>query len=118
MHGDFTLAHQEGIMRLARRQEALEAREHPLNRILRVTRGPRSLAIETTDLHLPRRIGEALCRAFKGRLTWHHDPDSGFVRVDWSREEEGSMRTCAPPSRPCLQAGRSTRARSRARAAA
>jgi hypothetical protein len=39
--------------------------------------------ISTTDIHLPRRIGEALKRAFHGELDMHFDEAGYFVRVDW-----------------------------------
>jgi hypothetical protein len=44
-----------------------------------------TLVITTTDIHLPRCIGEALHRAFHGDLKLHYDEASYFVRVDWER---------------------------------
>jgi hypothetical protein len=43
------------------------------------------VTITTTDLHLPRRIGEALHRAHDGALTVDHEKQSYFVRVAWNR---------------------------------
>lgn len=43
--------------------------------------------ITTTDIHLPRRIGEAVKRAYHGNLKEHFEEDGYFVRVDW---ESGS----------------------------
>jgi hypothetical protein len=37
----------------------------------------------TTDIHLPRRIGEAVKRAFHGTLDEHFDEGGYFVRVNW-----------------------------------
>jgi hypothetical protein len=46
---------------------------------------PDHVTITTTDLHLPRRIGEALRRAYDGELTVHQEKQSFLVRVTWSR---------------------------------
>lgn len=43
------------------------------------------LVIKTTDIHLPRRIGEAMHRAFHGELHVHYDEENYFVRVEWWR---------------------------------
>ena len=43
--------------------------------------------VTTTDLHLPRRIGEALKSAFDGTLDLDYDEDGYFVRVNWSRND-------------------------------
>ena len=42
--------------------------------------------INTTDIHLPRRIGDAVKRAFHGDIEDHFEKDGYFVRVTWSRE--------------------------------
>jgi hypothetical protein len=72
------------IVRLARHQEKAERKEHPLNRILDVREETGTLVIDTTDIHLPRRIGEAVQRAYKGELEVHFDERGYFVRVDWT----------------------------------
>ncbi len=43
------------------------------------------MTITTTDLHLPRRIGEAFRRAYDGELTIDHEKKSYLVRVTWTR---------------------------------
>jgi hypothetical protein len=85
--GAFLRPHKEEIVGLARRQEALENLEHPLHRIMGLEQRRESLVIETTDIHLPRRIGEALRRSFKGALTLSYVQGGGSVRVAWSREQ-------------------------------
>jgi hypothetical protein len=72
------------IVRLARHQEEAERQEHPLNRIMDIREQLGSLVIRTTDIHLPRRIGEAVQRAYKGGLKSQFDEASYFVRVDWT----------------------------------
>jgi hypothetical protein len=39
--------------------------------------------ISTTDIHLPKRIGEALHRAYKGELELNYEKQNCFVRVNW-----------------------------------
>lgn len=74
------------LLRLARHQEEAEKAEHPLNRILRIEEdAPDTLRITTTDIHLPRRIGEAVHRAFHGALDIHYDEKNYFIRVNWNR---------------------------------
>ena len=42
--------------------------------------------LKTTDIHLPRRIGEALHRAYEGKLDFHYEEESYFIRVAWNRD--------------------------------
>jgi hypothetical protein len=71
------------IIGLVRNEEAAENAEHPLNRIITVADEKDALVVRTTDVHLPRRIGEALKRAYHGELEMHFDDDGYFARVDW-----------------------------------
>jgi hypothetical protein len=43
------------------------------------------VVIATTDIHLPRRIGEALRRAYQGELTLSYNRDQQFMRAKWVR---------------------------------
>lgn len=74
----------EQILQLARHQEEAERKEHPLNRIMDVEDTTDALVIRTTDIHLPRRIGDAVQRAYKGELEMHFDEAAYFVRVTWT----------------------------------
>jgi NMD protein affecting ribosome stability and mRNA decay len=84
LRGDFAKEHQEQLLQLARHQEQAEKNEHPLNRIISMKEDVQGLVITTTDIHLPRRIGEAVRRAFLGTIEINFDQDGYFVRVDWS----------------------------------
>jgi hypothetical protein len=84
--GGFLARHQDEIMNLARNQEAFEKSQHPLNRIMKVESAEDRVVITTTDIHLPRRIAEALESAFDGALQFHYDEDGYFVRIDWHRD--------------------------------
>lgn len=81
LHGGFVRQHKDEILSLARKQEAAERGEHPLNRIAGIEETAAGLVITTTDIHLPRRIGEAIKRAFHRTLDIHFDEASYFVRV-------------------------------------
>jgi hypothetical protein len=83
LHGDIVGQHKDQIIGLARNEEAAEKSEHPLNRIISIEATDEGLVISTTDIHLPRRIGEALKRAFHGELAMHFDEAGYFVRIDW-----------------------------------
>jgi hypothetical protein len=86
LRGDFDREHREEMIHLARHQEAAEKEEHPLNRIISIEDDAHGVVINTTDIHLPRRIGEAVKRAFHGEIEDHFEKDGYFVRVTWSRE--------------------------------
>jgi hypothetical protein len=77
----------EELISLARHEEAAEKSEHPLNRIIDIERDGENLVIQTTNIHLPRRIGEAARREFHGEFEAHFDKDGYFARI-----------TCSPAS--------------------
>ena len=88
LRGGFLARHKVEILNLVRNQEALEKGEHPLHRIMAVTEQgviPK-VEIATTDIHLPRRIGQALHDAYQGALDIDYDKAGYFVRVAWTRE--------------------------------
>lgn len=85
--GGYVREHKAELLALARHQEEAERAEHPLNRIMGIDEAASGLlTIDTTDIHLPRRIGEAVHRAFHGDLKMHYDEDGYFIRVDWHRD--------------------------------
>jgi hypothetical protein len=84
--GSFLQAHAREITRLARNTEALEAREHPLQRIMDIDRSDDNIVITTTDIHLPRRIGHAIVDAYQGELETHYNEAEYFVRMSWRRD--------------------------------
>lgn len=84
--GPFVLEHRDEIHALARHQEEAEKREHALNRIMAMQDLPDGIEITTTDIHLPRRIGEAVRRAYKGDLELRYGEDEYSLHVRWSRD--------------------------------
>ena len=84
LRGAFGRQQKEEIVRLARHQEEAEKSEHPLNRIIKIDEDADKIIITTTDIHLPRRIGDAVERAFHGILDEDFDKGGYFVRVRWT----------------------------------
>lgn len=84
--GDFVKDHKEEILHLVRRQEELEKGEHPLHRIMDIADEGDRIVVSTTDIHLPRRIGEALHKAYEGDLDFRYEEEAYFLRVTWARE--------------------------------
>mgnify|MGYP003481727094 CR=1 FL=1 len=62
-----------------------ESREHPLNRLMELRELPDRLDVAPTDIHLPRRIGTALKRAYDGELDVRFGDNEYSVRVVWHR---------------------------------
>lgn len=87
LRGAFVATHKAEIVELARHTEKAEADEHPLHRIIEVDERPGEIEITTTDIHLPRRIGEAVHRAFAGEFDFHYDESGYFLRGTWVRDE-------------------------------
>lgn len=85
IRGAFFSAHRDEILGLARNEEKGENAEHPLSRIMAIQETEDGVLITTTDLHLPRRIGDALRHAYQGDLTIHYSEDQQFVRGNWAR---------------------------------
>jgi hypothetical protein len=84
LKGPFDAERKEELIRLARHEEEAEKQEHPLNRIMSIEQDEQAVVINTTDIHLPRRIGEAVKRAFHGDFEADFDKDVYFVRVTCS----------------------------------
>ncbi len=86
LHGGFLDQHQQEILNLARHEEKAETAEHPLHRIMQIEEQADGILITTTDVHLPRRIGEALHRAYQGELDFHYIEEGSTLDVHWKRE--------------------------------
>jgi hypothetical protein len=85
--GGYVNRHKAEILQLARNAEEQEKAAHPLHRIMNIEEGQGSIVINTTDIHLPRRIGEALRAAYEGDLDFHYEKESHFLRVNWKRDD-------------------------------
>lgn len=87
LSGGFVRDHRTELLQLARHHEAAEKQMHPLHRIMRIEEKDDTVTIETTDLHLPHRIAEAVEHAYGSECKVQYDREGYFVRVDWQREE-------------------------------
>jgi NMD protein affecting ribosome stability and mRNA decay len=76
--------HRTDILGLVRHHEEEENEYHPMNRIMRIEENGSSIVIKTTDIHLPRRIGEALRNAYKGKVEYRYDEAGYSLRVNWT----------------------------------
>jgi NMD protein affecting ribosome stability and mRNA decay len=85
LKGDFADKHRGEIMKLVRNTEERERGEHALQRIMEISEDGPEIAVTTTDVHLARRIGEAISRAYEGNLDIAYGPEDYVVRVTWSR---------------------------------
>ena len=87
LRGGFLAAHRDEILNLARNVEKSENSTRPLNRIMRIDQSDERTIITTTDIHLPRRIGQAVFDAWEGKLDFHYDEEGYFIRVNWRRDD-------------------------------
>ena len=85
LEGDFLGKHGDEVLQLLRHVESRETAEHPLQRIMDVTREDGGLTVTTTDPHLARALGEAVYHAYRGKLEFHYNPDENLLRVHWAR---------------------------------
>jgi NMD protein affecting ribosome stability and mRNA decay len=85
IRGLFLTGHQEEIHNLIRNIEAAEKEDHPLERLIAVKNEDGGLLVTTTGIHVARRIGEALERAYQGELTIQYAEGTKRIRIDWER---------------------------------
>lgn len=83
--GTFFAAHRDEVLALVRNAQEEQSTEHPLSRIIDIVEGAGTATVTTTDIHLPRRVGHALERAFKGKVDMQYNEEEYFVRVRWQR---------------------------------
>lgn len=83
--GLFFVEHHDEILNLIHNVEKQEKGEHPLERIIAVSRTGNHLLITSTGHHLARRMGEALASAYKGELFFQYAEAEDSIRVHWQR---------------------------------
>ncbi|MCF8384006.1 MAG: hypothetical protein K9G39_10545, partial [Chlorobium sp.] len=77
--------HKEEIINLVRNTEKQEKSLHPLERIIALVDNGTSTKVTTTGIHVARRIGEALSKAFKGNLVLRYGDGEQSVTARWER---------------------------------
>lgn len=85
LSGPFLMQHSTEISGLIGNEESKAKADHPLERIIEVSKEGDAMLVTTTGTHLARRIGEALRHAWKGDLELKYSPDEYLVRVYWKR---------------------------------
>lgn len=83
--GDFFSLHREEIFNLVRNVEKNHKAEHPMERIMAISNGRGKTMVTTTGIHLARRIGEALCRSYKGEYSLQYGDGEETLRIYWER---------------------------------
>jgi NMD protein affecting ribosome stability and mRNA decay len=83
--GQFFTEHRDEILHLIERVEKQEKGRHPLERVMALTPEGDHILATTTGVHLARRIGQALARAYKGELTFSYAAAGQTIRVQWQR---------------------------------
>ena len=85
LEGEFLTAHRDEILQLVRNEEMRTKTEHPMERIMAIAEEDGKTVVTTTDIHLARRIGDAIHHAYQGGLDTKYSPDEYLIRVYWSR---------------------------------
>lgn len=85
LEGDFLRERHDELLHLVRNEEKRAKDEHPLERIIDIRQEGDKTVVTTTEVHLARRIGDALHHAYQGNLDIKYSPDEYLVRVYWSR---------------------------------
>lgn len=83
--GPFFKEHRREILNLIHNVEHLEKRQRPLERVMSMKVLPKHIHITTTGIHLARRIGQALARAYYGQLSFRYAGGDKNIRVSWQR---------------------------------
>jgi NMD protein affecting ribosome stability and mRNA decay len=85
LSGMFFQDHKEEILNLIQNIEKQEKQDHPLERIMAIRGNKAVTTVTTTGIHVARRIGEALSRAYKGDYRLNYANEDEQVQVTWHR---------------------------------
>ncbi len=85
LSGFFFEKHREEMLNLIHNEEKQEKGEHPLERIMNINEKSGHTVITTTGIHIARRIGEAISRAYQGELSFIYGDGEKTIRVSWNR---------------------------------
>jgi NMD protein affecting ribosome stability and mRNA decay len=86
LKGDYVLSHKQELLNLVRNEEAGARGFNPLERVMSVKEtGYGGMEISTTNEKLAQRIGRAISKAFRGKVTYRWSHDNKLARVDWAR---------------------------------
>lgn len=85
LSGEFFISHKDEILNLIKNEADAETQEHPMERIMEISEKPDGIYITTTGIHVARRLGEAVEKAYKGQLNYAYGDDEKTIRVSWYR---------------------------------
>ncbi|MEW5959538.1 MAG: BCAM0308 family protein [Chloroflexota bacterium] len=85
LKGSFFTEHRSEILSLVQNVEQKEKEARPLERIMAIENNQDTSLVTTTGIHVARRIGEALARAYKGDLSFQYAEAEKRIRVYWKR---------------------------------
>ena len=85
LRGPFFNERKEEIMNLMHNEEEAEKGEHPMERIMAIEEQDDHTLITTTGVHIARRIGEAVHRAYQGDFSFQYVDGEKSIRVSWER---------------------------------
>ena len=83
LKGEFFEQRREEILNLISNEEKMEKGEHPMERVMAISLEASHTLITTTGVHMARRIGEAVARAYQGDLNFTYGDNEKFIRVQW-----------------------------------
>ncbi len=83
--GNFWKHHRDEILNLINNEAKLQKQAHPMERIMELEEGEDKIYITTTGVHIARRIGEALYRAYQGEFDFTYGDEEKSIRVFWKR---------------------------------
>jgi NMD3 family len=86
IRGAFYVTHRDEIHNLVENLAKLEKERHPLERVILKLEVQKGIDVTTTGIHIARRIGEALARAYQGELSFQYAEGAKIIRVFWERE--------------------------------
>lgn len=83
--GEFSANHEEEIVNLVNRENAVARRINPLERIMDIERSEDGMVVYTTNEKLAQKIGRALKKAYDGHVEYKWPEDGKLIRVNWHR---------------------------------
>ncbi|NPA13408.1 MAG: ATPase [Aquificae bacterium] len=86
LEGEFLQKHKDEIKNLIKNVSDEETAYRPLERIISLEDEGDRIVITTTYEHLARRIGEAVQKAYKGKLNMQYPEGTKYIRVHWERQ--------------------------------
>lgn len=87
LKGGYALPHKDELMHLVKNEEALARRNNPLERVMSIKEdGYGNIVVSTTNEKLAQKIGRAITKAHRGKVTYCWSHDNKLARVDWVRE--------------------------------